>query len=201
MKKSHKFFSVLCLFALLTLTVATPVLAFEGREGDIVVIEADEVIEDDLYVGAEEFTLEGTIKGDLFVVGNVVIINGTVEGDLFAGANSVIINGTVMDDVRIGGAALDRFATPDEPGRMLMMRAGEAGGLTARGWTRTLRLARTIADLDGATGVLRRHVAEALIYRRTTVGAQADFDRRAAARGGAFGLGEAGPPQTPFLQT
>lgn len=106
MKKSHKFFSVLCLFALLTLTVVTPVLAFEGREGDIVVIEADEVIEDDLYVGAGEFTLEGTIKGDLFVVGNVIIINGTVEGDLFAGANSVIINGTVMDDVRIGGAAL-----------------------------------------------------------------------------------------------
>lgn len=104
-------------------------------------------------------------------------------------------------NARIGGAALDRFATPDEAGRMLLMRAGEAGGLTARGWTRTLRLARTIADLDGATGVLRRHVAEALIYRRTTVGAQAEFDRRAAARGGAFGLGEAGPPQTPFLHT
>jgi magnesium chelatase family protein len=47
-----------------------------------------------------------------------------------------------------------------------MMRAGEAGGLTARGWTRTLRLARTIADLEGSTGVLRRHIAEALAYRR-----------------------------------
>jgi magnesium chelatase family protein len=46
------------------------------------------------------------------------------------------------------------------------MRAGEAGALTARGWVRTLRLARTIADLDGADGVLRRHIAEALIYRR-----------------------------------
>ncbi len=34
-------------------------------------------------------------------------------------------------------------------GRALLARAGEAGGLTARGWTRTLRLARTIADLDG----------------------------------------------------
>ena len=104
-------------------------------------------------------------------------------------------------NARIGGAALDRFATPDEAGRMLLMRAGEAGGLTARGWTRTLRLARTIADLEGATGVLRRHVAEALIYRRATVGAQAEFDRRAAPRGAAYGLGEAGPPQTPFLHT
>ena len=84
-----------------------------------------------------------------------------------------------------------RFATPDEAGRMLLMRAGEAGGLTARGWTRTVRLARTIADLDGSTGVLRRHIAEALIYRRATVGAQADFDRRTAHRGDvSFGLRE-----------
>jgi len=62
------------------------------------------------------------------------------------------------------------------------MRAGQAGGLTARGWTRTLRLARTIADLDGCDGVLRRHIAEALVYRRTTVGAQGDFERQAEDR-------------------
>ena len=81
-------------------------------------------------------------------------------------------------NARASGEALDRFATPDEAGRALLMRAGEAGGLTARGWTRTLRLARTIADLEGSTGVLRRHIAEALIYRRTTVGAEASFDRQ-----------------------
>lgn len=83
-------------------------------------------------------------------------------------------------NARASGALLDRFATPDEAGRALLMRAGEAGGLTARGWTRTLRLARTIADLEGATGVLRRHIAEALIYRRTTVGAQGAFERQTA---------------------
>ena len=86
-------------------------------------------------------------------------------------------------NARCSGEVLDRFATPDEAGRALLMRAGEAGGLTARGWTRTLRLARTIADLEGATGVLRRHIAEALIYRRTTVGAQDSFDRQTATRG------------------
>jgi magnesium chelatase family protein len=87
-------------------------------------------------------------------------------------------------NARATGETLDRFATPDEAGRALLMRAGEAGGLTARGWTRTLRLARTIADLEGATGVLRRHIAEALIYRRSTVGAQADFERQDGGRAG-----------------
>ncbi len=69
-------------------------------------------------------------------------------------------------NARLEGEALDRFARPDEAGRALLTRAAEAGGLSARGWTRTIRLARTIADLDGAHGVRRIHVAEALIYRR-----------------------------------
>lgn len=73
-------------------------------------------------------------------------------------------------NARVSGDLLDRFAAPDAPGKALLMRAGEAGGLTARGWTRTLRLARTIADLDASDGVLRRHIAEALIYRRAGFG-------------------------------
>jgi magnesium chelatase family protein len=38
--------------------------------------------------------------------------------------------------------------------------------LSARGYHRVLRVARTLADLDGAAGVTRRHVAEALSYRQ-----------------------------------
>jgi magnesium chelatase family protein len=75
-------------------------------------------------------------------------------------------------NARLDGEALIAAASLDDPGRALMTRAAEAGHLTARGWTRTLRLARTIADLDGGAGVKRVHVAEALIYRRTGVGAE-----------------------------
>ena len=53
-----------------------------------------------------------------------------------------------------------------------MARAAETGQLTARGWTRALRLARTIADLEGAPSVRRIHVAEALIYRRVGAGVE-----------------------------
>jgi cytoskeletal protein CcmA (bactofilin family) len=106
MNKAQKAISVFTLLGLFLLTFATPVSAFEGREGDKVVIGADEVIDDDLYVGANEFTLNGTVKGDVVVGGSIITINGTVEGDLWAAGQVVIINGVVMDDARIAGAGL-----------------------------------------------------------------------------------------------
>jgi magnesium chelatase family protein len=75
-------------------------------------------------------------------------------------------------NARLEGEGLSAAAALDESGRGLLARAAEAGHLTARGWTRTLRLARTIADLEGAEAVRRVHVAEALIYRRTGAGAE-----------------------------
>ena len=92
---------------LVALSLAVPtVWAYEGRGGDVVIIEADEVIDDDLYVGAGQFTLDGTVKGDLFVAGGTIEINGTVEGDLVAAGQSVVIDGAVGDDARIAGYAL-----------------------------------------------------------------------------------------------
>ena len=55
---------------------------------------------------------------------------------------------------------------PDEPGRKLLADAAAAMRLSARGFHRVLRVARTIADLPGAEQVGRIHVAEALSYRR-----------------------------------
>ena len=68
------------------------------------------------------------------------------------------------------GDWLDAIVDLDPPARALLSRAAEAGGLSARGWSRTLRLARTIADLEGGGPVRRVHVAEALIYRRVSPG-------------------------------
>ncbi len=69
-------------------------------------------------------------------------------------------------NAQLNGEALDRFATPDEAGRELLFKAADAMRLSARGYTRILRVACTIADLAGAREIGRAHVAEALSYRR-----------------------------------
>jgi cytoskeletal protein CcmA (bactofilin family) len=97
---------VLALVMILAFGLATPALAFDGRGQDTIVIGADEVIEDDLYLAANYITIDGTVKGDVVAFGNSITINGTIQGDLMAGGRDVTINGEVTDDVRFAAYAL-----------------------------------------------------------------------------------------------
>ncbi|PVA07163.1 YifB family Mg chelatase-like AAA ATPase [Thalassorhabdomicrobium marinisediminis] len=63
------------------------------------------------------------------------------------------------------GGALEEVATPDADGKALLLKVADRFGLSARGYHRVLRVARTIADLDGAEHVRKPHVAEAVGYR------------------------------------
>ena len=64
------------------------------------------------------------------------------------------------------GELLDRVAAPDAAGKKLLTDAAAAMRLSARGYHRVLRVARTLADLEGNDSVRRIHVAEALSYGR-----------------------------------
>jgi magnesium chelatase family protein len=74
--------------------------------------------------------------------------------------------GGARTTAELEGEALEAACTPDEAGRRLLAQASEAMRLSARSYTRVLRVARTIADLAGAETIGRLHVAEALSYRR-----------------------------------
>ncbi|MGR3342476.1 MAG: YifB family Mg chelatase-like AAA ATPase [Paracoccaceae bacterium] len=63
------------------------------------------------------------------------------------------------------GSLLEKIAAPDAEGKELLNRVAERFGLSARGYHRVLRVARTIADLAGSDAVLKSHVAEAVSFR------------------------------------
>ena len=69
------------------------------------------------------------------------------------------------------GAVLEQIATPDAEGRALLARVAERFGLSARGYHRVLRVARTIADLDQSETLRTNHIAEAVSFR-LTIGVQ-----------------------------
>lgn len=94
-----------CLSVLL-LTATVPAQAADFRSGERVVIDAATVINDDLFVTADELVIDGTIKGDLYALANTLTINGTVEHDVSAGARNIIINGAVGDTLRAGAQAI-----------------------------------------------------------------------------------------------
>ena len=69
------------------------------------------------------------------------------------------------------GAVLEQIASPDSEGRALLARVAERFGLSARGYHRVLRVARTIADLDQSETLRTNHIAEAVSFR-LTIGVQ-----------------------------
>src|SRR5581483_2077843 len=84
------------------------------------------------------------------------------------------LSGPLLDridmTIDVPAVSLADLAFPPPAGAGLLARAAERLRLSARGYHRVLRVARTLADLDGAATVARRHVAEALSYRRAPGG-------------------------------
>lgn len=191
MNRVNKLFYIFILLAVLVLTFTTPARAFDGRSGENVVIQSDEVINDDLYVTARTFVLDGTVNGDLIAMGQTITINGRVDGDVMAAAQTIIINGTVTGAVRMAGSVL-----------LLDEEASVGGDIIAAGYSLEIRDGSGVGqDLIFAGGQL-------LLAGDVTRNVQAStgaFELRGAVGGnvdaevGEARAGYAGPPPVLFM--
>ncbi len=101
-----RFIVTIPLLAVMIFGLVNSAAASDFRGGDTITIEADEVIDDDLFLGGNRIEFNGTVKGDLFASGQDVIINGTVEGSLFVSGQTLVVNSDVDGSLYSGGYAL-----------------------------------------------------------------------------------------------
>ena len=188
---TRKMLSRLVLFLLLSLTLTTPAYAYDGRGGDKVVIQAGQVINDDLYVGANEFTLDGTVNGDTVAFGQKITVNGTINGDLITAAQTVVVNGTVSGNVRMAGSVL-----------FVGSKSHIGGDLLGAAYSLELQQGSSVGrDLVFATGqtLLGADVARNVIAYTGALELNGKVGGNVTAHLGEASQGKAGPPPTMFM--
>jgi len=94
----------LALTLLMVFGMANTARAVEIVDGNH--IPAGQVIDDDVFIGGDTVTVDGTVNGDLFAFGNSVTINGVVNGSLVAAGQTIQINGQVNGSVYGGSSSM-----------------------------------------------------------------------------------------------
>ncbi|MBF0356742.1 MAG: YifB family Mg chelatase-like AAA ATPase [Alphaproteobacteria bacterium] len=113
-------------------------------------------------VNPSDLSLPPPAEGSAEVAARVAAAR-LIQTERYAGAK-------IRTNAEADGQLLEEVAAPDSQGRKLLTEAAERMKLSARGYHRVLRVARTLADLEGAEHVARLHIAEALSYRRVVPG-------------------------------
>ena len=113
-------------------------------------------------VSAADLTLPPPAESSADVAARVAAAR-TIQSERVA---NVAAERRPRSNAELDGELLEELAAPEAAGRKLLTEAADRLKLSARGYHRVLRVARTLADLERAQTVARIHVAEALSYRR-----------------------------------
>ena len=134
-----------------------------------------------IQIAKYQSRLSGPLRDriDLIVDVPAVSVGAIVDG--VAGESSALVRERVIaarhaqharyeevaakTNAALRGSRVAKFCRTDSKGRQLLRRAVDQLGLSARGYDRVLKVARTVADLAGDEGITSDHVAEALQFR------------------------------------
>jgi cytoskeletal protein CcmA (bactofilin family) len=191
MSKLVKWLSTTTILSILLLAAVAPAYAFDGRGGDTVTIPAGQVVNDDLYVGANEFVLNGTVNGDVIAGGQTLTVNGTVNGNLIAGGQTVVVNGTITGDVVAAGAVL-----------LFSENASVGGDVLGAGYSLEFKKGSVIgrdAVLGGGQILLAADVARNVKAGTAALEIAGKVGGDVKAEVGESGQVQAGPPPTVFM--
>jgi magnesium chelatase family protein len=111
-------------------------------------------------VSATDLILPSSSESSVAVAERVAVARA-IQRDRFAAMGMA----GVLTNAQVAPSLIEAVAAADAAASALMRNAAEAMRLSARGYHRVLKVARTLADLDGADSVGRIHLAEALSYR------------------------------------
>lgn len=98
---------LLMLFALIALVFPSKSYAkVIVEEKGVYELKKGEVVDDDLFVGAESVTIDGTVNGNVYVGASSLKMHGTVNGDLIGGVGAAELSGTVKGDTYLGAGSV-----------------------------------------------------------------------------------------------
>lgn len=93
---------VIFIFAFFLFSATKVSAAFMTDKAGIVNVGKAEVINDDLFIGAQTVQIDGTVNGDVFIGAQTVKISGIINGSLHVGANTLDLGGTISGNVYAG---------------------------------------------------------------------------------------------------